>query len=188
MVGGTRFPPHDSKSEPWSNEQKATPKTKPPTKGKSKPEAALLERSRLAIRSLEVSLDNADTVIEGAPHIAHFAMCGFRHNRTGSGSPTLSPRDDSDGATPRFHRYYGTHDLHFIPGGRCRRREPTHSQSARMSGAPAKTLSISSRSQRFAGSFSTLSCEYKWASSRGVWSGKGYTRFVSVQQSKPPLT
>jgi hypothetical protein len=69
MVGGTSFPPRDSKSEPWSNEQKAkaTPKTKPSTKGKSKPEAMLLERSSLATRSLEVSLDNADKVIEGAP-------------------------------------------------------------------------------------------------------------------------
>jgi hypothetical protein len=69
MVGGTSFPPRDSKSEPWSNEQKAkaTPKTKPSTKGKSKPEAMLLERSSLATRSLEVSLDNADKVIDGAP-------------------------------------------------------------------------------------------------------------------------
>src|SRR5260370_18203286 len=66
MVGGTSFPPHDSESEPWSNEQKAKATPKPSTKGKSKPEAALPERSRLATRSLEVSLDNADRVIEGA--------------------------------------------------------------------------------------------------------------------------
>ena len=50
-----------------SKTTKATPK--PSTKGKSKPEAILLERSSLAPRSLEVSLDNADTVIEGAPLI-----------------------------------------------------------------------------------------------------------------------
>src|SRR5260370_41125117 len=70
MVGGTSFPPHDSESEPWSNEQKAKATPKPSTKGKSKPEAALPERSRLATRSLEVSLDNADRVIEGAPEPA----------------------------------------------------------------------------------------------------------------------
>jgi len=59
------------------NEQttKATPKTKPSTKGKSKPEAILLERSSLATRSLEVSLDNADTVIEGAPLIRVLCEC-----------------------------------------------------------------------------------------------------------------
>src|SRR5260370_10009761 len=75
MVGGTSFPPHDSESEPWSNEQKAKATPKPSTKGKSKPEAALPERSRLATRSLEVSLDNADRVIEGAPHIRVFCEC-----------------------------------------------------------------------------------------------------------------
>jgi hypothetical protein len=69
MVGGTKYPPRDSKSEPWSNEQKttATATPKPSTKGKSKPEATWLARSRLATRWLKVSLDNADTVIEGAP-------------------------------------------------------------------------------------------------------------------------
>jgi hypothetical protein len=50
-----------------SKKAKATPK--PSTKGKSKPEAALLERSRLATRAVEVSLDNADTVIEGGPRL-----------------------------------------------------------------------------------------------------------------------
>ncbi len=65
MVGGTNFPPYDSKNEPWSNEQKTKATPKPSTKGKSKPEAILLERSSLATRSLEVSLDNADTVIDG---------------------------------------------------------------------------------------------------------------------------
>jgi len=66
MVGGTNFPPYDSKNEPWSNEQKTKATPKPSTKGKSKPEAILLERSSLATRSLEVSLDNADTVIDGS--------------------------------------------------------------------------------------------------------------------------
>jgi hypothetical protein len=37
------------------------------TKGKSKPERTWLEDSSIARASLEVSLDNADTVIDGAP-------------------------------------------------------------------------------------------------------------------------
>src|SRR5271169_4950327 len=68
-------PPHDSKSEPWWHEQRtkarstatATPKAKAPTKGKSKPEGAWPADSSIARASLEVSLDNADTVIDGAP-------------------------------------------------------------------------------------------------------------------------
>src|SRR5260370_18390298 len=91
MVGGTSFPPHDSESEPWSNEQKAKATPKPSTKGKSKPEAALPERSRLATRSLEVSLDNADRVIEGAPLIRVFLrMSGCRHTRNVSRSHSNS--------------------------------------------------------------------------------------------------
>jgi hypothetical protein len=62
MVGGTKLPPHDSESGPWSHEQKAkaTPRAtpKPSTKGKVK-----------TFRLVEVSLDNADTVIEGGPHL-----------------------------------------------------------------------------------------------------------------------
>src|ERR1700690_3410112 len=67
MVGGTKLPPQDSESGPWSHEQRAkatpraTPKPKPSTKGKRK-----------NLRSVEVSLDNADTVIEGAPGFAVF--------------------------------------------------------------------------------------------------------------------
>src|ERR1700690_2323549 len=67
MVGGTKLPPQDSESGPWSHEQRAkatpraTPKPKPSTKGKRK-----------NLRSVEVSLDNADTVIEGAPPFAPF--------------------------------------------------------------------------------------------------------------------
>jgi hypothetical protein len=62
MVGGTKLPPQDSESGPWSHEHKAkttpkaTPKPKPSTKGKRK-----------TLWSVEVSLDNADTVIEGGP-------------------------------------------------------------------------------------------------------------------------
>src|SRR5260370_24868253 len=91
MVGGTSFPPHDSESEPWSNEQKAKATPKPSTKGKSKPEAALPERSRLATRSLEVSLDNADRVID-PPLIAHFAMSGLCATPIFGPQPVLGPR------------------------------------------------------------------------------------------------
>jgi hypothetical protein len=70
MVGGTSFPPHDSKSEPWSNEQKTKATPKPSTKGKAKPEARTLAGRGIATGALEVSLDNADTVIEGAPGFA----------------------------------------------------------------------------------------------------------------------
>jgi hypothetical protein len=55
-----------------SKKTKATPKAKPSTKGKSKPEAGRLHGSRIVTGSLEVSLDNADTVIEGAPRLALF--------------------------------------------------------------------------------------------------------------------
>jgi hypothetical protein len=67
MVGGTSFPPQDSKSEPWSNEQKTKATPKPSTKGKAKPEARTLAGRGIATGALEVSLDNADTVIEGGP-------------------------------------------------------------------------------------------------------------------------
>jgi len=51
-------------------------------------------------------------------------MSGFRHNRTVSGSPLhLNPCDYSDFVTKRLHRYYGTHDLHFITSS-CYRRQP----------------------------------------------------------------
>ena len=60
----------------------------------------------------------------GAPRIAHFAMCGFRHHPTVSGSPSPSnPWDYSDSVARRLHRYYGTHDLHFITSS-CYRRQP----------------------------------------------------------------
>src|SRR5260370_42694093 len=94
MVGGTSFPPHDSESEPWSNEQKAKATPKPSTKGKSKPEAALPERSRLATRSLEVSLDNADRVIEGALSFSRTLRKGWDHrSRVTSGVSEKSQRE-----------------------------------------------------------------------------------------------
>src|SRR5271170_5343775 len=55
MVGGTKLPPQDSVSEPWGNEQ-SKEKTKPFHEGKKQ-----------NLRPLVVSLDNADTVIEGGP-------------------------------------------------------------------------------------------------------------------------
>src|SRR6266704_3343197 len=70
MVGGTSFPPQDSKSEPWSNEQKTKATPKP------KPEARTLAGSGIATGSLEVSLDNADTVIKGAPSLRGFLRKG----------------------------------------------------------------------------------------------------------------
>src|ERR1700687_5192592 len=70
MVGGTSFPPHDSQSEPWSNEQKTKATAKPSTKGKAKPEARTPAGRGIATGALEVSLDNADTVIEGWPVIS----------------------------------------------------------------------------------------------------------------------
>src|ERR1035441_1253168 len=70
MVGGTKLPPQDSESGPWLNEHKAkaratpraTPKPKPSSKGKRK-----------TFRLVHVSLDNADTVIEGGPLLTIFA-------------------------------------------------------------------------------------------------------------------
>jgi len=69
MVGGTSFPLHDSKSEPWSNEQKTKATPNPSPKGKAKPEARTLAGRGIATGTLEVYLDNADTVIEGAPSL-----------------------------------------------------------------------------------------------------------------------
>src|SRR5208282_3752695 len=57
MVGGTKLPPQDSVSEPWGNEQ-SKEKTKPFHEGKKQ-----------NLRPLVVSLDNADTVIEGGPRL-----------------------------------------------------------------------------------------------------------------------
>src|SRR3974390_1282297 len=60
MVGGTKLPPQDSVSEPGCYERKtrATARTKAKT---------LYEGKRQKPSQVYVSLDNADTVIEGAP-------------------------------------------------------------------------------------------------------------------------
>ncbi len=51
-------------------------------------------------------------------------MSGFRHNPTVSGSQQHSnPCDYSDEVTKRLHRYYNTHDLHFITCS-CFHRQP----------------------------------------------------------------
>jgi hypothetical protein len=57
MVGGTKLPPQDSESGPWSHEQS---NTKSNTKTFSEEEPQNLS-------PVHVSLDNADTVIEGGP-------------------------------------------------------------------------------------------------------------------------
>src|SRR3974390_1841860 len=60
MVGGTKLPPQDSVSEPGCYERKtrATARTKAKT---------LYEGKRQKPSPLYVSLDNADTVIDGGP-------------------------------------------------------------------------------------------------------------------------
>jgi hypothetical protein len=59
MVGGTNVPPQDSESGPWSHEQ-----TRATATAKSK---SFHEEKSQNPSGLEVSLDNADTVIEGGP-------------------------------------------------------------------------------------------------------------------------
>ena len=58
MVGGTKLPPQDSVSEPWWHERKTTATAKAKT---------FYEGKRQKPSPLYVSLDNADTVIEGGP-------------------------------------------------------------------------------------------------------------------------
>ena|SRR5882724_705936 len=61
MVGGTKRPPQDSESGPWSHEQSNT-KSNSNTKTFHEEESQNLSR-------VHVSLDNADTVIEGGPSL-----------------------------------------------------------------------------------------------------------------------
>jgi len=66
--------------------KKAKATAKPSTKGKAKPEARTLAGRGIATGAFEVSLDNADTVIEGAPSLRGLLRKG--------GIPQLSsPRD-----------------------------------------------------------------------------------------------
>src|SRR6266699_3700011 len=65
MAGGTSVPPQDSRCEPWSGQKKDFWLEKEKTCGRTK-------RSRRS--DGEVSLDNADAVIEGAPHVGF--TCG----------------------------------------------------------------------------------------------------------------
>src|SRR6267143_6825754 len=64
MVGGTKRPPQDSESGPWSHEQSNT-KSNSNTKPFHEEESQNLSR-------VHVSLDNADTVIDGWPTQARF--------------------------------------------------------------------------------------------------------------------
>src|SRR6266699_562958 len=67
MAGGTSVPPQDSRCEPWSGQRKDFWLEKEKTCGRTK-------RSRRS--DGEVSLDNADAVIEGAPSFAVFEKGG----------------------------------------------------------------------------------------------------------------
>jgi hypothetical protein len=64
MAGGTISPPQDSESELWSMSEKQRQQQNLPTKEKAKTPS-----------TVHVSLDNADTVIEGGP--AKFFHCWF---------------------------------------------------------------------------------------------------------------
>jgi hypothetical protein len=67
MVGGTRFHRRILKASLGQvSKDKSNTKTKTSHEGKVK-----------NLSPVEVSLDNADTVIEGAPLIAHSAMSGL---------------------------------------------------------------------------------------------------------------
>jgi len=68
MVGGTKRPPQDSESGPWSHEQSNT-KSNSNTKTFHEEESQNLSR-------VHVSLDNADTVIEGGPLKPGFGLSG----------------------------------------------------------------------------------------------------------------
>jgi hypothetical protein len=62
VVGGTKRPPQDSESGPWSHEQSNT-KSNSNTKTFHEEESQNLSR-------VHASLDNADTVIEGGPDLS----------------------------------------------------------------------------------------------------------------------
>src|SRR6266403_1788900 len=82
MVGGTKPPPQDSESGPWSQEQSNT-KSNSNTKTFHEEESQNLSR-------VHVSLDNADTVIEGGPLKPGFGLSGdVRHRLSPSGWPSL---------------------------------------------------------------------------------------------------
>ena len=66
MVGGTKHPPQDSESGPWSHEHSNTQ-----SKSNSK---TFHERKSQNLSQVHVSLDNADTVIEGGTSIRAKAL------------------------------------------------------------------------------------------------------------------
>ena len=68
MVGGTKLLPHDSQSEPGCYERT--------TKARQEPRQNLLRREKQKPSKLYVSLDNADTVIEGGPQLPSVGNCG----------------------------------------------------------------------------------------------------------------
>jgi len=82
MVGGTKRPPQDSESGPWSHEQSNT-KSNSNTKTFHEEESQNLSR-------VQVSLDNADTVIEGGPLKPAFGLSGDVPSRSDSISMRMS--------------------------------------------------------------------------------------------------
>ena len=73
MVGGTKLPPQDSASEPWQHEQ-----AKQKQQQQQRQQQRQLQKQKLnegesqKPSPVHVSLDNADTVIEGGPRFAVF--------------------------------------------------------------------------------------------------------------------
>src|SRR3974377_825017 len=96
MVGGTKLPPQDSQSEPGCYERKtrATARTKAKT---------LYEGKRQKPSQVYVSLDNADTVIEGG-HIdsvtAHAARCDMRRGCNEDFPAAPDQRESPPGGRP----------------------------------------------------------------------------------------
>ena len=79
MVGGTKFPPRDSESGPWSHEQSNT-KNKNQSNTKT-----FHERKNQNLSPAHVSLDNADTVIDGLiGHLASLKQSGSLNNESWS--------------------------------------------------------------------------------------------------------
>jgi hypothetical protein len=74
MAGGTKAPPQDSESGPWSM---STQQKQHQVQDQSK---TFHERKRKILPAVEVSLDNADTVIEGGPSFAVLAKGGDSGN------------------------------------------------------------------------------------------------------------
>src|SRR3974377_1964567 len=91
MVGGTKLPPQDSQSEPGCYERKTRSKTRTQLK-------TLYEGKRQKPSQVYVSLDNADTVIEGAPSRLLF------NSRSQFGNSAPAPQTAAHGVSRRAMR------------------------------------------------------------------------------------